>query len=94
METEFSSLNELYNRLKPALYSKVIEYRRNSINYIKEVDIFNYLSITKWKNGNSLLLADLVDDIMSLNSEDIKAYVHDILKSQDRNIENVGDSLL
>ena len=33
--TEFRNLEELYNRIKPALYSKVEELKRNHISYIK-----------------------------------------------------------
>lgn len=47
--TEFRNLEELYNRIKPALYSKVEELKRNHISYIKEEDIWNYLSSTVWK---------------------------------------------
>ena len=94
MDLEFDNLNELYSRLKPALYSKNQEFKRDNISYIKEVDIWNYLSLNKWKNSKSLTLAEMVEDIMSLNKEDVKSYIHDILRKQDRNLEKVGDSLL
>ena len=47
--SEFKSLEELYNRVKPALYSKREELKRNHISYIKEADIWNYLSEFVWK---------------------------------------------
>ena len=43
MNTEFKNLDDLYNRIKPALYSKVMELKRNHISYVKESDIWNYL---------------------------------------------------
>lgn len=83
---EFKSLEELYNRVKPALYSKVQELRRNNINYVKEVDVWNYLSQTIWKKTDSLSLSVMVDNILDLKEEEIKTYVLDILKKQDRKI--------
>lgn len=83
---EFKSLEELYNRVKPALYSKVQELKRNKITYIKEVDIWNYLSSNIWKNTDSLSLSGMVEDILDLKEEEIKEFVLNILKEQDRKI--------
>lgn len=83
---EFKSLEELYSRVKPALYSKVMELKRNKITYIKEVDIWNYLSNNVWKNTDSLSLSGMVENILDLKEDEIKSYVLDILKKQDRKI--------
>lgn len=83
---EFNSLEELYNRVKPALYSKVQELKRNKITYVKEVDIWNYLSSNVWKNTDSLSLSGMVEDILDLKEDEIKTYVLDILKKQNRTI--------
>ena len=40
MDLEFNSLQELYNRLKPALLTKQSEMRRNGYEYIRIEDIF------------------------------------------------------
>ena len=85
---EFKSLEELYNRVKPALYSKVQELKRNNITYVKEVDIWNYLSSTIWKRTDSLSLSAMVENILDLKEDEIKQYVLDILKRQDRKIIN------
>jgi len=77
---EFKSLEELYNRVKPALYSKVQELKRNNITYVKEVDIWNYLSSTIWKRSDSLSLSAMVENILDLKEDEIKQYVLDILK--------------
>ncbi len=69
MEIEFKSLNELYQRLKPALKTKAKEMQRNGYEYIKEEDIWNYLKEIRWKNGYNLELCQMVDDI--INTEDI-----------------------
>ena len=94
---EFKSLEELYNRVKPALYSKVQELKRNNITYVKEVDIWNYLSSTIWKRSDSLSLSAMVENILDLKEDEIKQYVLDILKRQDRKIineENVEEGTL
>lgn len=83
---EFKSLEELYNRVKPALYSKVQELKRNNITYVKEVDIWNYLSSNTWKNTDSLSLSGMVENILDLKEDEIKNYVLDILKKQNRTI--------
>ena len=77
-DTKISSLKELYIRLKPALTTKAREMRRKGSVYIKETDIWNYLTENKWKNSRNLSLAEMVDDI--LNSDD--AIIDDYLKSK------------
>lgn len=85
-DLNFRNLDELYNRIKPALYSKVEEIRRNNISYIKEEDIWNYLSINKWKNSESLTLSDMVTDIMDLKIDDVKMYVLDLVRRRNTDI--------
>ena len=87
--TEFRNLEELYNRIKPALYSKVEELKRNHISYIKEEDIWNYLSSTVWKKKS-----EMVSDIMDLKLESIKGYVFDILRKRDIEISKEEGNLL
>ena len=45
MELEFSSVEELYNRLKPALRTKLSELSEYGYGYLKIEDIWNYLKI-------------------------------------------------
>lgn len=85
-DLNFRNLDELYNRIKPALYSKVEEIRRNNISYIKEEDIWNYLSINKWKNSESLTLSAMVTDIMDLKIDDVKMYVLDLVRRRNTDI--------
>ena len=79
---EFSNVSELYSRLIPALNTKVLELKRNNISYIKKEDIWNYLKIKKWKNANNLLLHQMVDDILNVDSCLLEDYVK-------RNMQNV-----
>lgn len=83
---EFKNLDELYSRVRPALYSKVQELKRRNITYIKEVDIWNYLSKKNWIKSESLSLAEMVNDILYLPDEEIKDYCLELLKKQKREI--------
>ena len=40
MDIEFNNVKELYERLKPALTTKVTELKRNDLDYIKIEDIW------------------------------------------------------
>ena len=74
-EIYFENVNDLYNRLKPALRSKVKEIKvMHKIN-INEEDIFMYLSENKWNKSNDLSLYDMVDDILYLNNDLIIDYI-------------------
>ena len=75
MDIEFNSIKELYERLLPALKTKVTELKRNDLDYIKVEDIWNYLKETKWKSANNLLLYQMVDDILKLDNNEIDEYV-------------------
>ena len=65
MNEEFKSLEELYNRVKPALYSKLKEVRRLGFSMINEVDIWNYNVENNWKKRENLLLHEIISEILS-----------------------------
>lgn len=75
MDIEFNNIKELYERLIPALNTKLIELKRNDLDYIKKEDIWNYLKITRWSKANNLLLYQMVDDILNLDNNEIDEYV-------------------
>ena len=75
MDIEFSSLEELYKRLKPALTTKADEIRMQGYTYIKEEDVWNYLKEIKWKTSKDLSLYEMVSDILNLESEKIDSYL-------------------
>lgn len=81
-DIEFSSVMDLYTRVKPALNSKIKELKREKWDYIKEEDIWNYLIKTKWKNASGLVLCDVVDDILHAENKKIDKYVKDLHKKQ------------
>lgn len=89
----FRSLEELYQRIKPALYSKVQELKRLKIDYIKEEDIWNYLTEHDWKERKNLTIVDMVNDILDLDNDMIKSYVLNSLKNEPRNVKYDEDFL-
>ena len=82
MDIEFNSIKELYDRLKPALNSKVNELKRYDIDYIKANDIWNYLKETRWKISKNLVLCDMVSDIFSLDNQVIDNYVKEEIRKK------------
>lgn len=84
MDIEFKSLEELYQRIKPALLAKKSEMHRIGFDYIKEEDIWNYLKEIKWKNSKNLSLADMVSDILNTDDIHIDSYLKGKLDKTDR----------
>ena len=84
MNISFNSIEELYNRVVPALNSKVNEFKRNNINYIKAEDIWNFLVESRWKNTKGLMLSDIVDDILHTDNNKIDEYVKNKMKDVKR----------
>ena len=80
MDIEFNNIKELYDRVYPALKSKVKELKKNKITYIKEVDVWNCLTHLKWKSTKGLLLSDIVDDILNIDNSVIEDYVKEEIK--------------
>lgn len=84
MNDEFSSEEELYNRVLPALRAKESEFERLGYSYIKGIDVWNYLVEKRWKYGSGLMLSDIVSDIMNVHCSEIDSYVKEKLKNSKR----------
>jgi len=86
MDLEINSLEELYQRLKPALLTKKNEMHREGFGYIVEADIWNYLKEVKWKKSKDLSLYQMVDDVLNTDNTLIDGYFKDKLNSNERTI--------
>lgn len=86
MENEFTTLEQLYKRIRPALTAKANEMRMQGYNYIKEEDIWNYLKEVKWINSKNLLLFEMVRDILNVENSIIDDYLRNKLNSNNRKI--------
>lgn len=85
MDIEIESLQELYQRIKPALVTKKSEMHREGYIYIKEEDIWNYLKEVKWKNARDLSLYDMTSDILNTENIYIDSYLKEKLNLRNRN---------
>ncbi|MCI9110849.1 MAG: hypothetical protein HFH47_03430 [Bacilli bacterium] len=86
MNIEFSSAQELYERLKPALKSKIGELKRDGYDYLSTEDVWNYLKENKWKKSTNLALYEMVSDIFNSDNALIDAYFKDKLNKKKRKV--------
>ena len=85
-EIKFNSLEDLYNRLKPALRSKIKELHSLDKIYIKENDVFFFFFDTKWENSTNLTLDQMVDDILYVDNNKIDEYVQKKIIRENYNV--------
>ena len=85
-QLRFSSVDELFNRLKPALRSKVAELKREGYNYLTVEDIWNYLKESKWKNSKNLALNEMVSDIFHSDNVLIDDYFKSKISRRSRRV--------
>ena len=83
---EFNSASELYERLQPALRSKVAELKRDGYEYLTVEDVWNYLKESKWKNSKNLALNEMVSDIFSSDNAIIDDYFKGKLNRRTRKV--------
>ena len=69
---EFTSQYQLYQKLLPAFDVKKRLMKYNQNNDITNEDIWKYLIENKWKNSHDLTLAEIINDIITLDVEKIK----------------------
>ncbi len=90
---EFKSAIELYNRVLPALYSKVKELNGLGIKHITEKDIWIYLVNNDWKTKTNLELSDLISDILYCDNDKLNEYIS-IRKNNKSDIVNIDEGVL
>ena len=86
MTEDFKTLEELYQRIRPALSTKKEEMKRNGYIYIKEEDIWNYLKEVKWLNSKDLSLYQMTCDILNTNDLVIDEYLRGKLNLKNRKV--------
>lgn len=90
---EFKSVTELYNRVLPALYSKVKELNGLGYKHITEKDIWIYLVNNDWKTRTNLELSDLISDILYCDNDKLNEYVS-MRKNNKSDIVNIDEGVL
>ncbi len=84
---EFSSLKDLYLKVRPALTIKKEELSKYGMSHIVEADIWNYLKKQKWMNTTDLTLSELVNDILECNKEELDSYTKNELSKIERKVD-------
>ncbi len=85
----FTSQEELYKRILPALKSKKKVLHKEGFKSISEKDIWDYLRFNKWQKSHSLELCDMVDDILNTENVLIMEYYHNIHMPHDVVLEEI-----
>ena len=70
MDLNFSSIEELKQRLMPALRLRKRELKRQNY-HITEEELWNYFVENFWKRSIQLSLAQMVDDILNREIKNI-----------------------
>lgn len=72
----FNSIDELYNRLKPAFRLKLNELKSKKISFVTTKDLWSFLSKTKWAKEEDLELCDMVSDILNVNETELINFIN------------------
>lgn len=95
MNYEFSSKEELFLRVRPALIAKTSELDKLGYSFVTDIDVWNYLIQVKWTKSKNLYLCDVVHDIFNVDDIGVVEYAKDrmeylkINSSLNKNIEVV-----
>ena len=90
-EVMFNTLDELHNRLMPALKSKRKLLNKSGYSYIKEEHIWEFMLKGKWKDMENIALCDMVDDILHTDNYAISEYYHTNFKSRNDELYKMVD---
>ena len=83
---KYKSTEELYNSLKGAFQVKM-RMIKDKYNYIKMVDIWNYLKINKWCKDKNLGLSEMVNDIIDVDIQKKEQFLKKHIKEEERKLE-------
>lgn len=86
MKVEYQSEEDLFYSLTGAFNVK-LRLIKDKYDYIKSVDIWNYLKINKWRKAKNLGVAEMVNDIINVDIEKVDSFLKSKLKSEDRMME-------
>lgn len=68
---EFNDINELYDRLLPALKIKVNSFKKLGYVFINEKNLFEILASISWSSFEGLELCDMVDQILHISPDEV-----------------------
>ena len=83
---EYNSQEELFKSLKGAFKVK-LRMINKEYDYIKMVDIWNYLKINKWCKDKNLSISEMVNDIIDVEITKVDLFLKKYIKNEDRKLE-------
>jgi len=78
---EYKTEKELYTSLRGAFQVK-LRMIKDKYDYIKMIDIWNYLKINKWCKDKNLGLSEMVNDIINVDIEKVDRFLKKHLKEE------------
>lgn len=75
-QLKFSSVDELFNRLKPAFNTKLNELKMHGLKHLDIKDMWLFLSKNKWSTQSNLELCDMVSDILNINEAELISFIN------------------
>ncbi len=81
----YKDQKELFNILSGAFNVK-LRLINKEYNYIKKIDIWNYLKINKWCKDKNLSLSEMVNDIIKVDITKVDIFLKQHLKDGKRTI--------
>lgn len=81
----YKDQKELFNILSGAFNVK-LRLINKEYNYIKKIDIWNYLKINKWCKDKNLSLSEMVNDIIKVDITKVDLFLKKHLKDEERTI--------
>lgn len=80
---EYKSEEELFNSLRGAFNVK-LRMINEEYNYIKMVDIWNYLKLNKWIKTKNLSISEMVNDIIDVDINKVDLFLKEHIKKEER----------
>jgi len=86
IQMEYNSQEELFKSLKGAFKVKLRTINKE-YDYIKMVDIWNYLKINKWCKDRNLSISEMVNDIIDVDIVKVDQFLKQHIKTEERKLE-------
>lgn len=77
----YSTQEELFKILSGAFKVK-LRIIKNRYDYIKMVDIWNYLKINKWCKDRNLSISEMTNDIISVDIDKVDMFLKQHLRQE------------
>lgn len=77
----YSTQEELFKILSGAFKVK-LRIIKNRYDYIKMVDIWNYLKINKWCKDRNLSISEMTNDIISVDIDKVDMFLKQYLRQE------------